>query len=94
MTNPTPQLKELLETFKLKRLENGIKTKEIEEELIWGPGWLDAIENGGVSISMETFFAILKSAKISLADISANLTSVNTQEPPRNIEAIQFEKNL
>ncbi|PID50431.1 MAG: hypothetical protein CR991_01500 [Proteobacteria bacterium] len=94
MTNPTPQLKELLETFKLKRLENGIETKEIEEELIWGPGWLDAIEDGSVSISMETFFAILKSAKISLADISTHLTSVNAQEPPRNIEAIQSGKNL
>lgn len=94
MNKISPQLKELLQAFRRARLERNIGSADIESELILGPGWLEDIENGKVSISLEMFFAILKTAKISLSELSINLKAPNTQEVPRNISAVQQGQDL
>lgn len=94
MNKISPQLKELLNSFRKTRLERNIDSNDIESNLILGTGWLEYIESGKVSISLEMFFAILKTAKISLSELSVNLKSPNTQEVPRSISSIQQGQDL
>ena len=94
MIKASPLLKELLQEFRNQRKNMHIEDSDIERKLILGPGWLEDIENGKVSISMEMFFALLNASDISLSSISSNLNQSNTQEVPRNVVAEQSGKNL
>ncbi len=94
MIKPSPQLIELLQNIKNKREELGLTSRKIEEELIIGPGWLDRIESGEISISLEMLFSLLKHTGISLGDVSMNLQEENSQDIPRNIVVEQSGNDI
>ncbi|RUO58670.1 helix-turn-helix transcriptional regulator [Pseudidiomarina marina] len=89
------QIHKLLKEFRRLRLERGITAEQLESRLILGTGWIEDIEEGNVSITLEMFFALLKETGITLNDISsAVLDNTNEIEVPRAIRAEQHGKNL
>lgn len=94
MIDASNQLIDLLKKFNKRRKELGITDEELESRLVLGPGWLNNIEKGKVSISLEMFFALLSTANIQLSSLIEGLTESNEQNIPRSIYALQDKNDL
>ena len=94
MIKQSQQLSHILENFKRIREQRGLSTTRIEEILLLGPGWLESIESGAVSISIEMLLSLLKASDILVSDLIAGVPEENDQQFPRNIYAEQSETDI
>ena len=87
-------LNNILNNLKKARIEANITAEEIEKKLIFGPGWIDGIENGKIPIDLETLLSIISVMGIPFSKIFIIGEKSESQELPRNIYAVQNKEDI
>lgn len=70
MTSNSDYLERLLQRLSTFRAEAGLTHKEAEEQLILGPGWIDAIETGAIHPSLDVIASMLSVYGKTLSDLA------------------------
>lgn len=95
MTEASGYLKALLGNLRILREKSGLKTSDLEERLILGPGWITRFEEGETIPNIDMLLAIVHQIGASLDDLFNGLTEITeTAEVERFIFAEQTGNDI
>lgn len=87
--------KPFLTALKSRRETLGISAESLENDLVLGPGWVDAIESGDVKVDLAMFVYIAKHLDLDLAAAMTALPSKTAiAAVPRNCYAIPADEGI
>lgn len=89
-----PNIQQVIDLIKARRIESGITTREIEDKLNLGIGWIDSFENGLIDPPFDLVLAITQTLRIDLSKIMANIAFDEGQLINRIVSPIQDSDNL
>ena len=87
-------LKALLGNLRHLRENAGLTAKELEEQLILGPGWIERFEHGETVPSIDMILAILHTTNSVFAELLKGLPDLEASSIQRSIFAEQIENNV